>query len=248
MNAIRNLLKEGPKPIQELQKLYNSYELGRASNRILQYDLSGLKTLGLIEVNGDLYKEMTSKKTYAPQEYELAIEHSKRLLISDKENQRLDRYYPQLAVDYLIFPTPPQVGYDFDYYDKIWVDPPKNNDETSLIMQHIKTGYFRDLYLSVENYRTSILKYKLLGDTRPILMQGFLEKNNFDIYSSKMPKADYDELFKLRSQIAIGLFEIIDKVKHGIPLEGTCDFCPSNAIEIKPSKEKKKISRSSVSS
>jgi len=222
-------LKESPKTFNELKK---TGVPERSLARILK---EYLPDWGLVyKDENNYYNWYENVRTYENEnDYKLALNHSKRLVLSSLGNKRYDKTDPFLMLDTLAF------------LDK---DPLLNNDDVNFL-RHLETGYI-DAYKFLMEYR------KLLDEMgfRDLEEYGLplFGKFNHDFESpdeliqvaasirvgySMMSNyySDYDQnkikrLLFLRDLLVGRIYSIVNGVKHNIPLRGHCSYCPNIKI------------------
>jgi hypothetical protein len=137
----------------------------------------------------------------------------------------------------------------------MWTDELAFSWRHELLRQHLKTGYFDDIYLLLEKYKriTPIpSQYRFEPTPKPPagpigpyreLPPSDIIKHGVTVWSKRenkpeKPEQKEDEKIliareKLRKAIAEKLSALMYRVEHGIPLEGECDCCPHLHITIK---------------
>ena len=119
-----------PITIRDAEKIVNS--MGKVSRRMVENYLNALKALGLVEYDPEeqLYESTQAKKRVfrSKHDYDLALKHSKNLVLSTNEKQRLDGMDPFLALDLIVFHDDPNREDEDNVYDKC-------------LFQHLITGY-----------------------------------------------------------------------------------------------------------
>ncbi len=261
MRLIKTTLENGPLSINEIWTLV-CRSLGKTSFRTVQNYLKELVELGDVDYNKEYnrYEKADAKKTYRSiQDYNLALEHSRNLLLSSKGKMRLDQTDPFLSLDQLVFSDT--------------MNPRDVDDEC--LLQHLRTGYW-ETYSLVLKYRESMEKSgwsssdslpKLLGTlevegvtpmemvSRAIsLRDKQVREDDAEgqvatieaMYSLQLkekgrePKPLYSaqqrrelkELYDLRDLLVGRIYSLVNDVRNGIPLEGYCEFCPDRKITI----------------
>lgn len=136
---ILDKLEQKPLTIEEIEDFYkkNNYKIG---SRTIEYDLEHLKILKIIEYDSivKIYQIANRKQTFNNKaEYDLAMKHCRRLCFTSREKQRFDQTNPFLVLDLLAF------------YD---TRAPMDVDDRCFV-QHLKTGYFKEIYEDLEKYR-----------------------------------------------------------------------------------------------
>ena len=218
--------------VEEAKKHLKNAGHGDVDERQVRNYLYDLEALGLIthdeETKTYVLAATSKKREFASKaDYELALEHSKKLLFSTPEIQLFDLMNPDVWADELAF-----------------------NARHELLRQHLKTGYFDDIYLLVEKYKriTPIPpQYQSEPEPKrpphmpaPPLIDIKLPSSGIIKHGEKTEKTEQKEdekvvaaREKLRKEIAEKLCALMYKVEHGIPLEGECDCCPHVHITVK---------------
>jgi len=218
--------------VEEAQKHLEEMGHGDIDERQIRNYLYDLEALGLIihEEGTKTYvlEKIPKKRQFTTKaDHELALEHSKKLLFSTSENQLFDLMNPEMWADELAFS---------------W--------RHELLRQHLKTGYFDDIYLLLEKYKriTPIPpQYQFEPEPKrpphmpaPPLINIKLPSSGIIKHGEKMEKSEQKEdekivaaREKLRKEITEKLCTLMYKVEHGTPLEGECDCCPHLHITIK---------------
>lgn len=237
---------EGPQTFQALRGVLWKKDPPRSATRTLQYCLSGLKILELIEFDGEYYRRDGRVRRFTQKDRDAALKHSRDLLLSDRENQRFDYVAdPFTGLDLLAF---------------------KDTTDMKLLRQHIKTGYFKEFYQPLQKYIELMTKLnvrpfdaeipfnnddynysnrRITNEVKTLtpLAKGWdesinaISSDNGDVLiinsqDTKPSKELFDELFNLRGELVTLLYTLVGKAKHGIPLEGYCDYCPSKHLTI----------------
>jgi predicted transcriptional regulator len=234
MRLILDKLKEQPMTFNEIVRLV--YKKGsKIAKRTAQNYIAELVALGFVTydseakiygLTGTMKKEFQSKHNY-----DLALKHSKNLVSSTSEKQRFDQMDPFLALDLLAF------------HD---INPCPDVDDECFV-QHLKTGYFKDVYVLMQKYR------QLMDET------GFSRYLGFPKYFSSfeepfgssqtpqelvsrvaahkeakhMEKDKIKEIENLRNLLVGKIYSIVNEVANGIPLQGYCEYCPDRKVTIK---------------
>ncbi|EMR73187.1 hypothetical protein MCGE09_00024 [Thaumarchaeota archaeon SCGC AB-539-E09] len=258
MNLIREAVSNEARSFKDIVSLIYGANLPRTANRTLQYDLSGLRILGLVELREDgRYHSTDNRMTFSNKaELELAVKHSKKILFTDGYFQGFDDILPQAVPSCLM------------------------NPEHSLVLEHIKTGYYQEIYLLLLHYiefeenhpeitskthtpvkfPIDLIEDRTLGsiededefyymnpedvpkelDSRIIINKGIRKNGKVEnkTYSMvyKILSDNYElvkEYHDLRGLIASKIYTLVSRVENGIPLEGSCDSCPSRHVQIK---------------
>lgn len=164
-------LDEKPMTLTEIEQLVYKGHVNKIGRRTIQNYLAELKALELIEYDDEarIYQLTHRKKVFhSKHEYDIAMKHSRNLTLSTSEKQRFDQTNPFLALDLLAFH---EISSEPDIDDKCFV-------------QHLKTGYFKEVYTSLQKYR------KLMDEagysTRPSFPK--LTSSFGDIFSSQSPQ------------------------------------------------------------
>ena len=158
MRLILDELKEKPMSSNEIEQLVSGKaQIDRIAKRSVQNYVAELNALGLIFWNPQarVYEIAERKRVFnSKYDYEIVMKHSKKLVLSSKERQRLDHTNPALVVDLLVFEKDRHALFgDTDIDDKC-------------LVQHFPTGYFSDVYALMQNY------YRLMEETNLSKIKG----------------------------------------------------------------------------
>lgn len=254
-------LRERSLALAELELIVGKPQTDKVGKRSVQNYLAELKALGLVNYDSQtmLYEWTENKREFQSRhDYDVALRHSKNLLFSTSEKQRLDQMNPFLALDKIVF-------HDRDDF--------RDMDDVCLF-QHLQSGY-SDVFTLVEKYRKLMGEKgfsenpsfpKISGDwhaelpselvvsasaltednVRKAHVEGEISEResffSFDLrqrgiekrplYSEK-EKAEVSELFDLRGLLVGKIYYIANQVQNGIPLKGSCGCCPHRFISIK---------------
>jgi hypothetical protein len=217
MRKILEKVREGPMTLSEIELLTYSKGINRVGKRTIQNYMAELNGLGLVVYDPVFatYSATETKRVFkSKQDYNIALKHSKNLLLSTSKKQRLDQMNPLSAFDLIMFP---EDSLGKDIYD-------------FCLLQHIKTGYHETNKL-MEKYKQSMDK---LGYSKV----RYLPKLNNPIIGeakTKTTKANKQmrKLHDLRALLVGKIYTLVDEVKNGIPLEGSCKYCPTPKLTIK---------------
>jgi hypothetical protein len=214
MKRIIEELKKQPMSISDIEKLFDN-KVGR---RTLQNYMLELKALGLVAYDGQLYQWIESRQVYSKTDFELALRHSKLLVLSyqdksqsmdDNDLLRQDAMDPFLAVDLIVFS-------DIETTAKL---------KDKCLYQHIRTGY-PEMFALMEKYRGILDKLGYSKEPHMPKIGMFFERE-----WETIPK-ELKEAIELRNVLAGKLYFIVEQVKHGIPLKGFCDCCPRLHVSV----------------
>jgi predicted transcriptional regulator len=154
MKLILEKLKEKPLSMAEIKQLiYEKSITDKIVKRSLHNYIDELIALGLVSRNleAGVYELLENKKVFQSRDdYEISLKHSKCLMISTREKQRLDQINPFMALDLLVFRyVGSSQGLD---ENNVLLDPQLGDDlDDKHLMQHIRTGYY-DLFLLMQKY------------------------------------------------------------------------------------------------
>lgn len=247
--------------LAELELLVCEPQTNKIGKRSVQNYLAELKALGLVNYDSQtmLYEWAENKREFQSRhDYDVALKHSRNLLFSTSEKQRLDQMNPFLALDKIVF-------HDGDHC--------RDMDDVCLF-QHLQSGY-PDAFTLVEKYRRLMDEKglsenpgfpKISGDwhtelpselvvsasaltednVRKAHVEGEIsERESFFSFDSrkrgieehplysKKKRAEVSELFDLRGLLVGKIYYIANQVQNGIPLKGSCNCCPHSFISIK---------------
>jgi hypothetical protein len=144
MRMILGKFEEQPMTFEQIHTLVFRGSATHIGKRTTQNYLAELRALGLVHYDDhtQLYElARNNKQVYETRyDYEIALKHAKHLVLSTRHNQRFDQMSPNAALDLLVFES------ERDIDDQCFV-------------QHLQTGYVRDVYALMEKYK------KLMDET-----------------------------------------------------------------------------------
>jgi hypothetical protein len=259
MRQIVAKLKERSISLAEIERLVCRSQTDRIGRRSVQNYLAELKALELVNYNSQagLYEWAENKRVFhSKHDYDIALKHSRNLVLTTRERQGLDHTNPCLALDLLTFKSDRDI-------------------ECQCLAQHLRTGYFQDIYMLMEKYRQLMDETGLsetpglpklfsarslwveqnhkVGVEDNISQEDFEELmvNNFPmkgdmlvidvnsvVLGSSSPnikyvhKVKYKEIVDLRDVLVGKIYSVVNDVIQGIPLQGFCDHCPNRKITI----------------
>jgi len=157
---------------------------------------------------------------FTPKSYELALQHSKLIILGDKTRMGISSYPIKSLVN--IFVMDPKMVMDF--------------------FNHLRTGYpqiyekFEEC-LRILKERGRLIK-RITGRRGNILKVSYtfgalgrgIEINDADIHKLNLIEKRFEKSIK---ELANELETIYKEVESGIPLKGYCDFCPHRKLVIK---------------
>jgi hypothetical protein len=266
MRLILDKLKEkNPMSGDEIEQLIcGKSQADKIVKRSVQNYLAELRALGLIvhDLKAGIYQLAESKKVFqSKHDYEIALNHSRRLVLSRKDSQRLDQMSPNAALDLLVFGRARALGSERDV-------------DNECLVQHLRTGYYREVYALMERYRQlmdetglskipSIPKFSLSGLTwaeqshmvgveeniserdlaRALFEDAKTAANKIRIQVNPFPSTDtpeyvyvtktkMQEIIDLRDLLIGRIYSTAKDVVNGIPLQGYCKHCPDLKITI----------------
>jgi hypothetical protein len=211
MNIIRERLKEKPMPSREICSIVFRSSFNRSELRTIQNYLTELIDLNLIsyDPSSDVYSSNENKIVFqSKHDYDIALKHSRLLVFSTSDKQRLDQMDHYAALELLV------------HQDKENVDV-----DDQCLLQHVKTGYY-ELFSLLDEYRKKINE---MGFSVSISLLK-LERTFPERIDQERIK---EELVDLRDLLVGKIYSIVNDVRNGIPLQGSCDCCPGLKITIK---------------
>jgi len=244
MRKLLETLQQGPLSASDACRWLGMPQ-NRTGLRTVENYLAELRGIGLVHYDpaNKVYEAAGVRKRIftSRDDYELALKHSRGLVLSSKLKLRLDQTEPALALDELVF-TDEASGGDKDYI---------------CLKQHLKTGYFEEVYIPMQRYRqlldeTGISKCpsfpklfcpEFSSETPDELvaeaasMRGSLPSaEGMKEYAAQL-HLDVDvkklrEIMELRDSLVGKVYSIVYDIKHGIPLRGCCDSCPDRSLTI----------------
>ena len=146
MKLILEKLREKPLPSKEICRIvFSSSAIDRTKLRTIQNYLAELIGLDLINYDpfSGVYSSNENKIVFkSKHDYDLALNHSKRLVHLTRDTQPHDYVSPSETLRTLAF----------------WEDNVTNHDaEDTRFLQHLKTGYY-EIFQLMEEYRQKIKK------------------------------------------------------------------------------------------
>ena len=219
MRSILDKLKEQPMELSQIEHLVYKQRLTRVGKRTVQNYLAELQGLGLVDYNKEkrmYYFIGLVKQTFSTHEHKLALKHSERLIFTREDYQGLDQWHEDTLLENLI-------------------RHPEHSLEISCLMQHFKTGYYGELWAPLQKFRELMEKYDIpivptsLGLRDAESGYGHSIRKPFE----KLPQEDKKSLLDLKKHFLQTLYGVMFDVKHGVPLKGWCDHCPTRSVSIK---------------
>jgi len=133
---IRKILVEHPMRFSEIQERVHKH-FPKITTRVIQYDLADNIDLGDIEYAKEtgLYS-LPVPRELSRSEYEIALQHSRRLLFTQDDFQGFDQIWSDKWLDTLLNP---------DQY--------VNSEELKCLLQHLKKGYHEEFWHPFQEYR-----------------------------------------------------------------------------------------------
>ena len=230
MRQIKQLLQGGPKTRKEIEeKLYPSKTNSNTKRKTLNY-LVELREIGDVILDEELYFPATAFKQnfQGEAEYKLALEHSRKFLL---QNEEYDMPNPFDACAILASLTEGELKYS----------SPLKYPYFAELNSHLKTGYFREIWLPLEEYRKLLKKYSSIIAVN----DGWVYLEEEELFarlgvnprkvSEGVPKEDRKRIEKLQVALLKELHFIIGALDHDIPLRGSCRFCPTRSFRIRDS-------------
>jgi predicted transcriptional regulator len=216
LNIIREKLREKPLTSKEITQLIFKNSANRTNLRTIQNYLAELIGLELVcyDSASGLYSSNERKiALLSKHDYDIALKHSERLVLTNREKQRLDCMMPFSALQMLVFWDEEETKHDPDY---------------GRFHEHLKTGY-PELFLQMENYKQEVKRLGL--------------SSRYDVPVLRLPSTHHEldniedrekkKLERMRSLLVGEIYSLVDRVKHGVPLEGSCDACPGCYLSVK---------------
>lgn len=231
LKTIKEMLEKSEKPLtfgeiyEQIKKKYG------ISDRMAENYLQELRELEVIayDEENEVYKPARFERLtfQSKADYELALQHSRNLLFTQPngDNQRYDLMNPRITIDIL-------AGL-LSSLSKI---------EDECFIEHLKWGYPK-IYMNLQRYRELALKLGYsprdlsLLPPRHIydleLNRNFQSQQEYDTFYAEN-KEKIEEFKNLREYLISEIYNnIMEAVKHGIPLKGHCKYCPHLHITIK---------------
>jgi len=100
--------------------------------------------------------------------------------------------------------------------------------EDICVYQHLKTGYYEEIFVYVEEYRQLMTETGLIEERRTMKIHDFERLKNMPTKKSEKHK----RIEVLEPLIYGKICFIMEDVRQGIPLKGYCDHCPLSKVKI----------------
>lgn len=137
VRAVIDVLKQGEFTTKEVA-LKAGIPYLRKAERILEF----LQNVNLVEEKDGNWVWSERKTSFSTKhEYDIAMRHSKLLVLSSSDHQGLDQMNPWAAVRLIAF--------NYDQPD----EPSEGYDPAPLLVEHLKSGYFKEFWLPMLEYR-----------------------------------------------------------------------------------------------
>jgi len=215
----------------EILESLNENRKEPVSMRSMQHDLRLLRGLELIELEDGKYRLKVGQRRLSKADLGQALTHSRKLLRPWKESIE-NRYF---WLDLLVF-------------DRLEAETLEPSDEMCLL-QHLKSGYYRDIYERLLEYRRVLVEtgisegnlIPLLGHSSDLLevrkrLEGLSPFPSMENHKHAPALTVDDETLKkivdLRDLLIGKLISIEFSLQHNVPLKGRCDYCPHLEISI----------------
>jgi len=233
MRLIMVKLKERPMSFDEIVELVSKPPGNRIVTRSVHNYLAELVALGFVnhDAQNRIYEWTGNVRVLTPHDLRNALNHSKDLVFSTKKKQRLDHMDIHAALDFLVFSSDATI-------------------EVQCLIQHLKTGYFKEIYAPMEEYRQLMNKTGLsdipgfpkLARLRDV---GMSEKKDEIVIDrnaavlgaksrnlTRIRRNDLRELLDVESLLVVRINLLLHSVRLRIPLRGRCDYCPTQEISM----------------
>jgi len=215
----------------EILEHLNKSRKDHVSMRSMQHDLRLLRGLELIMLEDGKYRLKAGQRRLSKADHELSLTHSRKLLRPWKESFE-NRYF---WLDLLVF-------------EQLEVESFEPSDEMCLL-QHLKSGYYRDTYERLLAYRGILNETGLsecnmlpvLGHSSDLMdirkrLEGLSPFPSMENQEQAPALTVDDETLKkamdLRDLLIGKLSSIEYSLQHDVPLKGRCDYCPHLEISI----------------
>lgn len=143
MNQIRKALETEVRSFNELVAIVYGAKANESDRRKLHFDLTGLRLLGLIMFDRTTYSSLETKIRYNNDaEYQVTLKHSRRLMLGTKELSGYGNENPQTLLNRLTN----EIGKKVTRIPNYFID-------------HLKTGYYPDIYRHLLRYNEIEEKY-----------------------------------------------------------------------------------------
>jgi hypothetical protein len=259
MRLIMDRLKEKPMLLEEIEQLVCKSQTDKIGRRSVQNYLAELIALQLVSYDSKtkLYEWIDNKMKFQNKhEYDVALKHSRNLVLTTPKRRGLDQTNPCRALDLLVYESDRDINYQ-------------------CFTQHLRTGYFHQIYALMEKYH-QLMDETALSETEglPKLFsvvsswdgqnhrveaeEKVTQKNSKELVINSFPmkgdmlmidvnsvilgssspnikyvhKTKYKEIVDLRDLLVGRICSVVNDVIQGIPLRGFCDHCPNQKITI----------------
>jgi hypothetical protein len=213
---IRNILQDFPDGISYREIMKHS---GFSKTTVYE-TLNPLEELGsAYNSNGKWYPEKPLVESHNIFEFKLALSHSKKLLQSILgEPGEICLVEPCVALDFMVFnDILPDILKQLLDHDSMF--------EPIYLRQHLVSGY-PEIQKKIEEYREKVVT--LGGPFRKEIITCGPEKEEAEQEPDEPTAKDVE---KLNSSLLEEIRYLNRLVRHGTPLKGTCDCCPSQHVK-----------------
>jgi len=239
MRLIMVRLKERSMSFDEIVELVSKPPGNRLVTRSVHNYLAELVALGFAnhDTQNRVYEWTGNVRVLTAHDLRNALNHSKDLVLSTRKKQRLDRMDMYAALDFLVFPSDASI-------------------EDQCLIQHLKTGYYKEIYAPMEEYRQLMNKTGLcdipgfpklarLRDVDISEMKGeIVIDRNAAVLGAKsrnltrIRRKDLRQLLDMESLLVVRIKSLLYSVRMRIPLRGRCDYCPTEEMSVEKKRER----------
>jgi DNA-binding Lrp family transcriptional regulator len=216
---IRNILQDFPDGISYREIMKRS---GFSKTTVYE-TLNPLEELGsAYNSNQKWYPEKPLVESHNIFEFKVALSHSKKLLqYILGEPGEVCLVEPCVALDFMVFnDLMPDILKEFLDRDSMF--------ELIYLRQHLASGY-PEIKKKIEEYREKLVK--LGGPFREEIILCGPEREEVEQEPDEPDEGTAKDVEKLKSSLLEEIRYLNRLVRHGTPLKGTCDCCPSQHVK-----------------
>ena len=211
----------------EIYEYLNKMRKKPLLKRVVGYDLTTLRLLDIIELEDGKYSPKVTVLKFSEGDLELALKHSRKLLLPLTASSENRRFWLATLFEYLE------------------AEPP-NPDDVTCLLQHLKSGYYREIYERMLEYQKMADETGLSKSNADSLLGRTDDLNDIRVNSEApvsrgmselapvltVETESLEKLMDLRGLIIGKLSSIEFSLQHRVPLKGRCDYCPHLEISI----------------
>jgi hypothetical protein len=202
LKLIKNMVKKEPCDFEEIYQKLLKYKI---KERMAQKYLQELCELGVL--------------SYSKENGKYRIKEPERLVFSSKPDyETYLNHCRQLCLSSSEHQRYDQMS-PWAAIDFLALREQEHSAEDKCFVEHLKSGY-PEIYIDLQKYRQLAAELQYSG-----IDESFTSK-------SKKDKQKIEELEKLHECLIGKIYHIVGALPHGIPLKGSCDYCPDIKIRI----------------